>query len=862
MRTAGVNAKHMVRAAGVPALLYGVEVMGLANTALQTTRSRVAAAAAPQAGGKNPDLTLYALDGSSGTLDPAFECHLMPLKHWALAWWEGWFTPRTLEVSFRSAELKMAAPGSSWRKVTGPTAATIASMTRLGWVFSSAREIVDDLGASWSFRHDSPAAIAQACKRSVKRWRLARVIKALPTLQPQGCDFGASSAVESTVLVDFAGSLHSLLHGKSAGVASVPQWCSSLKGDLASAISGGQWPQTRRASVPSWQVTDLRCQLCLSAPGTLEHRHNCAKTVPVDGWPPDPPKADLALRRVGQARAETLRTRGLLVMRLPSPQGSADGWFKWLSAPGPECDELFTWYLDGSMQDGTWIDYRAVGFGVVVVAPDRSLAAYGFGVPPSWCKTAAASEAWALHIALLQSAFPPKLRTDCQCLLTTARGGAVQATGSDRPLARIWNIIANSLDGQIEQIVQRGNLVWMPAHQPLSAIGNAMLSNGKLLSGVDWRANRLVDALAKAAAETMRAPRALRCLLESGRAAVKHRAALLAVVTHAANNHKELAQRPDGSWGTQTRRDAQQPDGHVRKQRRLLKPPVEPAAPPVVELDAIPSPRPSAEGSSLEPSVGTPAEDQLGDLLGDQLEDLLEDQLGDQLRDQLGDQLGNQLERAHGRLTGCSRKRKRPESLECRRKKLAISSPAGRPTARPGCSRRGAAKRCRLEETSPGVDGPRYRVLLTGRPLIVPWPLAATSSDEQRRKAAGSVPDPADELRLLHQSGLKVEWPRSEPTVATKPSSSSGCGAAEPPSGSCGGCEAAAAGYHVSHKLPSSSNCGVVSGSDTPFSTAPGRAFDKPSVAQDGLLAAALEDLELLHKCGIPVIWPRSREAR
>ena len=305
--------------------------------------------------------------------------------------------------------------------------------------------------------------------------------------------------------------------------------------------------------------------------------------MPLEGWPPDPPKADLAMTRVGQMRADTLRTRGLLVMRLPSLQLPAEGWFKWLVAPGPECDDLCTWYLDGSMHDGTWTEYRAVGFGVVVVAPDRSLAAYGHGVPPSWCKTAAAAEAWALHIALNESAFPPKLRTDCQCLLSTARAGVAQATGPDRPLARIWGLIATSLDGNIESIVERGILVWMPAHQPLSAIGNATLSNGKVLSGVDWRANRLVDALAKAAAETVRAPRPLRCLLESGRAAVKHRAAVLAVVTHAANNFKEPVLQPDGSWGTRTLRDAQQPASYKRKQRKEPRPPTEPAQLPLAD---------------------------------------------------------------------------------------------------------------------------------------------------------------------------------------------------------------------------------------------------------------------------------------
>ena len=89
----------------------------------------------------------------------------------------------------------------------------------------------------------------------------------------------------------------------------------------------------------------------------------------------------------------------------------------------------------------------------------------------------------------------------------------------------------------------------MDASPPaLSATSSATLSNNKLLSGVDWQANRLVDALAKQAATSVQAPRAVRCLLESGRAAVKHVAALLAVVTHAANNHKVTVQLPDGTW--------------------------------------------------------------------------------------------------------------------------------------------------------------------------------------------------------------------------------------------------------------------------------------------------------------------------
>jgi hypothetical protein len=186
----------------------------------------------------------------------------------------------------------------------------------------------------------------------------------------------------------------------------------------------------------------------------------------------------------------------------------------------------------------------------------ETLLGYGKGCPPSWCATAAAAETWALATALKLTAFPPQLRADCQSLLTVAEGGTQRALAADKPLARAWAVIAAALDGDVTSLTRSGTLAWLPAHLPIGAIGERRLSNGKRLSALDWRANRLVDALAKQAAGERQAPIAIRRLLASAKAAVKHSAALLGEVTHTANNHRVTATRPDGSLLVKVLRDS------------------------------------------------------------------------------------------------------------------------------------------------------------------------------------------------------------------------------------------------------------------------------------------------------------------
>ncbi len=200
---------------------------------------------------------------------------------------------------------------------------------------------------------------------------------------------------------------------------------------------------------------------------------------------------------------------------------------------------------------------RVTGFGIAVVSETGHLLTYGLGWPPSWCSTAAAAEAWALQVVIKFCPFPPQLRTDCMALLTTVSNGTAKATHHSKPLARVWRLIAEALDVDISSLLEGDKLAWMPAHKSLRAVGEAKLSNGCRLTIVDWRANRLVDKLAKVAANELQHPKSTLELLASAEAAAAHAACLLGAVTWAANNYVEETPNEDGTTTRKVLRDSQ-----------------------------------------------------------------------------------------------------------------------------------------------------------------------------------------------------------------------------------------------------------------------------------------------------------------
>ena len=345
-----------------------------------------------------------------------------------------------------------------------------------------------------------------------------------------------------------------------------------MRPDLASAISGGQWPQARKAATPSFGVTDSRCQLCLACPGTLAHRFACSTTRPPEGWPPPPAAASLARGAIGAQRRGILDQRALLVLRIPTPPADNVGKFKWIVDPTarPRAQEG-VWYFDGSMLHGKWRPLRVTGMAVVVATPDGQLLGYGVGRPPSWVGTAAAAEAWALATLLRMCPAPPPLRTDCLALVHTARAGLAAAVHGSRPLARIWSSIGQALDGDIQQLVDQETLVWFPAHLTWRAVGEVRGSNGVRMAPTDWRANRLADRLAKAVAREAQADKRTIELFKSSDAAASHAAALLGVVTRAANAHEAQVEVDGGGTKVELRRDSTPKPREVADAQRVAR---------------------------------------------------------------------------------------------------------------------------------------------------------------------------------------------------------------------------------------------------------------------------------------------------
>jgi len=130
-------------------------------------------------------------------------------------------------------------------------------------------------------------------------------------------------------------------------------------------------------------------------------------------------------------------------------------------------------------------------------------------------------------------------------------------------LARIWNLVAGCLDGEVWASLAHKTVVWMPAHGSRASIGRAVKSDGSAVSWVDWRSNRLVDVLAKAAAHRWAVPERAKRFVRNATSLYEFSAGLVGNTAYASNHFARTELTDDGAV-TKTLRDSLPPPKRQR----------------------------------------------------------------------------------------------------------------------------------------------------------------------------------------------------------------------------------------------------------------------------------------------------------
>ena len=561
LRSKGASAVQYVQAAGIPAMPYGGDCTGFSDTTLDTMVRLAATAITPPARGKNPRMVMQAFSPLTTAVDPSSAANLMPIKSWACAWWDNWAPHRAMTTAYRKTSARLAkVRGSAWSTVAGPVATLIATCKRIGWSSSDGRVFTDDLGDVVDVALDPPAAVVAAASRSIGRWAFEQVLRHLPTARAPPCSSsgsssgGSSGRIPTHVTVDASPALKSLLRGKSKAARVHPTWSTACRPSLISAISGGQWTQTRKAKLPAWSHGDL-CQLCKAEKGTPDHRFQCTATLPDGGWPSPSKDVRCFIEKLSPPRAAVLRNRAVLAVTIPLPakQEESPGW-NWVVYPDDIHDPTHRCYIDGSRRYPSVHYLATTGCGVTLVNVEGRVVGAAHATPPSWVKSASAAETWALLLVTREVINLPRIYTDCLGLLIAAQNGFEAATAAKRPNARIWRSVAEIVGESFAPL--RGSLVWMPAHTTVDTCGERVRSDGKLVSMVDWRANQLSDKLAKLAAAQTAGRDTSHALVRTAHDALTHQALNLGAATYAANNKWVTVQLANGECKLVRRRDS------------------------------------------------------------------------------------------------------------------------------------------------------------------------------------------------------------------------------------------------------------------------------------------------------------------
>ena len=249
-------------------------------------------------------------------------------------------------------------------------------------------------------------------------------------------------------------------------------------------------------------------------------------------------------------------TKVLLLARVRAPPRHDHPRVRWLTSEPDSARSDLRWYVDGSVVDQDYPELVTAAAAIVVTSTGGDLLAYAEIVLTPSARSSGAAEAWAFYLAIVHGLTRQTIVTDCRSLLDTASGGLAQATAASRPLAALWRRIGAAVDDPVQQLVVERRLIWMPSHIARARLGVVLRSDGLPVTALDWRANRLVDALARRRAFAEAAPRTDVASLELAARAAAVAAAALGACTLAANHQTTTCTTASGATVNVVRRDA------------------------------------------------------------------------------------------------------------------------------------------------------------------------------------------------------------------------------------------------------------------------------------------------------------------
>ena len=170
------------------------------------------------------------------------------------------------------------------------------------------------------------------------------------------------------------------------------------------------------------------------------------------------------LSRIGIARTNLLKARGLLNVSFDLPPRPVGETFEWIIEPKCDLAEAHgaVWYIDGSLHDQYKEFCKALGYGIVIVSSEGDLLGVACGRPSPWVIDAAGAELWAFYVVASMNIEVPFVVTDCKGVLDGLYDGFQACTTSKKKLARTWNLVGSILDGDFAFAASQTR--WMPAH--------------------------------------------------------------------------------------------------------------------------------------------------------------------------------------------------------------------------------------------------------------------------------------------------------------------------------------------------------------------------------------------------------------